>query len=59
MATTEPTIDSVAVMREIRERMSRDMEGMTKDEILRFLNEGWRPDPRADEVNREHVAAGG
>ncbi|MBW3572626.1 MAG: hypothetical protein KY467_16105 [Gemmatimonadetes bacterium] len=57
MSTTEKTIDAVALMREIRERMSREMEGMTKDEILRSLNEGQRPAPQERDVfERGHAA---
>lgn len=57
MSTTEKTIDAVALMREIRERMSREMEGMTKEEILRYLNEGARQEAtKADQGTREHAA---
>jgi hypothetical protein len=57
MPTTEKSIDAVGLMREIRERMSREMEGMSKEEILRYLNEGWRPDPKEkDEADRDHAA---
>jgi hypothetical protein len=58
MSTNEKTVDAVGLMREIRERMSREMEGMSKEEILRYLNEGWRPDSkRKDGADREHAAA--
>jgi hypothetical protein len=56
--STEKTIDAVALMREIRQRMSREMEGMSKEEMLRYLNEGWRPRPREDpDDQRDHAAA--
>lgn len=59
MSTPEKTIDAVGVMREIRERMSREMEGMSREEILRYLNEGWRPDPQAaDKAGQDHAAGG-
>lgn len=57
MPTTEKTIDAVGLMREIRERMSREMEGMSREEILRYLNEGWRPDAKEkDEADQGHAA---
>ena len=57
METTEKPIDAVGLMREIRERMSREMEGMTREEILRYLNEGWRPDSREkNDVDQDHAA---
>jgi hypothetical protein len=57
MPTTEKTIDAVGLMREIRERMSREMEGMSREEILRYLNEGWRPDAKEkDEPDQDHAA---
>jgi hypothetical protein len=60
MSTTEPTVDAVGVMREIRERMSREMEGMSKEEILHYLNEGWRPHPQQKgDAGQESAAAGG
>lgn len=48
MPMTEKDFDAVGFMREARERMSREMEGMSKEEILRYLNEGWRPEPKQD-----------
>ncbi|HEY0017020.1 MAG TPA: hypothetical protein VGC13_11900 [Longimicrobium sp.] len=57
MSTTEKTIDAVGLMREIRERMSREMEGMSKDEILRYLNEGQVPTTHEkDDAQRNHAA---
>lgn len=57
MSTTEQTSDAVALMREIRERMSREMEGMSKEDILRYLNEGWRPEPaEVGQTPRHHAA---
>ena len=57
MSTTDKTVDAVALMREIRERMSREMEGMTKEERLRYLNEGWRPDvAEKSQTSRDHAA---
>lgn len=40
---TEPSIDAVQLQRDIREKMSREMEGMTAEEILAYLNEGYHP----------------
>lgn len=42
--STEPSIDAVQLMRDIREKMSREMEGMSRDEILLYLNEGRHPE---------------
>jgi hypothetical protein len=56
MSTTDKTVDAVALMREIRERMSREMEGMTKEQRLRYLNEGWRPDVAGNQSSRDHAA---
>ena len=56
MPTEEKTVDAVGLMRQIRERMSREMEGMSKEEILRYLNEGWRPDPTLKDANQDHAA---
>jgi hypothetical protein len=57
MSTTDETVDAVALMREIRERMSREMEGMTKEERLRYLNDGWQPDVAEKSQNsRDHAA---
>jgi hypothetical protein len=59
MPTPEKTIDAVGVMREIRERMSREMEGMNREEILHYLNEGWRPNSQAvDKADQDHAAGG-
>lgn len=58
MSTTKKAFDAVAFMREVRERMSREMEGMTKEEILRYVNEGVRPDPigKQPDAPQEHAA---
>ena len=53
---TKKEFDSVRLMREVRERMSREMEGMSKEEILRYLNEGWRPDPKEKDTDQDHAA---
>ncbi|HYJ79748.1 MAG TPA: hypothetical protein VEW03_09120 [Longimicrobiaceae bacterium] len=58
---TEKTFDSVRMMRELRDRMSRDMQGMTfeeqKDYIRRKLS--WCPEavvplPSRDNDTRSH-----
>lgn len=36
------TFDAVQMMRDIREKMSREMEGMTAEEELAYINEGVR-----------------
>lgn len=41
--STEPSTDAVQLMRDIREKMSREMEGMSTEEILLYLNEGRHP----------------
>jgi hypothetical protein len=58
MSKTEKDFDAVGFMREARERMSREMEGMSQDEILRYLNEGWRPEPKPEkpDAQQEHAA---
>lgn len=56
MTSAEKAINAVGLMREIRERMSREMEGMSKEEILRYLNEGWRPDPKVKDTDQDHAA---
>lgn len=38
----EKSFDAVRMMREIRERMSREMEGMSPDEQLAYIGEGVR-----------------
>ena len=39
----EPSVDAVQLQRDIREKMSREMEGMSTEEILLYLNEGHHP----------------
>jgi len=47
MAKTEKSFDSVRLMRELRDQLDREMERMTAEERIAFIN------GRADRVARE------
>ncbi|HEX8318079.1 hypothetical protein [Longimicrobium sp.] len=54
---TEPSIDAVQLQRDIREKMSREMEGMSTEEILLYLNEGHPKHEDQSPLPEKHAVA--
>lgn len=56
MEKTAKTIDAVALMRQIRDQMSREIEGMSFEEEKRYLNERLRVKEQAGHIKDQAKA---